>query len=286
MISTLVIVASLSLGFPEVPVGPATPLAQQPEEVPPPEDGVVEEAVEEVQDPLQSDQAARDEAALEQAARERAARDRAARSGGEVDRSGNRNDDEERDWANDDDKKKTYDKFAVRALATTILPMRARDRSTGGEFLIGLRGELDVRRLSFLFSWDQGGVTPISLSDTLTETSYWNGLLGASVWATRHSRIRVLGGMSAVSTAREARFGPSVGATMRFGIPVVSIEGGVIYTPIGFQQVDARAELVVRLLIFEARGGYRARWVDTSRSADRPIVEPTGGPTVSLGLIF
>ncbi len=265
MFSILVIVASLSLGFPEVPVGPATPLAPQ----------------QEVQAPSSPDQTVQDKAALKQAAR-----DRAARSGGEVDRSGTQTDHEERDWATADEKRKTYDTFTVRALATTILPMRARNGETGGEFLIGLRGELDVKRLSFLFSWDQGGVTPISLSDALTETSYWNGLLGASVWATSYSRIRVLGGMSAVSTAREARFGPSVGATMRFGIPVVSIEGGVIYTPIGFQQVDARAELVARLLIFEARGGYRARWVDTSRSADRPIVEPTGGPTVSLGLIF
>ena len=34
-----------------------------------------------------------------------------------------------------------------------------RDGATGGEFLIGVRGELDIRRLSFLFSWDQGGVT-------------------------------------------------------------------------------------------------------------------------------
>lgn len=270
MLSTLMMVASLSLAFPEVPVGPATP----PEEV-------TEEQAQEVQDQLQTERAARDQVAIE-----REERERAARSGGQVDRSGNRASDDERDWAYEDGKKKTYDTFQLRALATTILPMRAREGTTGGEFLIGVRGELDVRRLSFLFSWDQGGVTPISLSDALTDTSYWSGLLGASVWATKYSRIRVLGGMSAVSTPREVRFGPSVGATMRFGIPVVSIEGGVIYTPVGFQQVDARAELVVRLLIIEARGGYRGRWVDTSRSADRPIVEPTGGPTVSLGLIF
>ncbi len=268
--------ASLSLAFPEVPVGP----------VKPPEEEVTEEQAQEVQDQLQTEQAARDQAAFEQAEKARAERERAARSGGRVDRSGTRASDDERDWAAEDAKKKTYDTFQLRALATAILPMRARDGSTGGEFLIGVRGELDVKRLSFLFSWDQGGVTPISLSDTLADTSYWNGLLGASVWATKHSRVRVLGGMSALSTPREARFGPSIAATVRLGVPIVSIEGAVIYTPIGFQQVDARAELVVRLLIIEARGGYRARWVDTSRSADRPIVEPTGGPTVSLGLIF
>lgn len=284
MLSTFMMVSSLSLAFPEVPVGPATPfVAQQQDEVPP----IAEEEADAAQDQFKADEAARNQAAQRQGLRERGERERDPRTRGEVDRSGSRTNDEEADWANQDErKKKTYDKFQLRALATTILPMRSRDRISGGEFLIGLRGELDVKRLSFLFSWDQGGVTPISLSDTLTETSYWNGLLGASVWATKYSRIRVLGGLSAVSTAREARFGPSVGATVRLGIPVVSIEGGVIYTPIGFQQVDARAELVVRLLIFEARGGYRARWVDTARSNDRPIVEPTGGPTISLGLIF
>ncbi|MDP2271674.1 MAG: hypothetical protein Q8N23_01450 [Archangium sp.] len=272
MLSTLMIAASLSLAFPEVPVGP----------VKPPEEEVTEEQAQEVQDQLETEQAARDQAALEQAEKERA-----ARSGGQVDRSGDRFSDDQRDWGYEDEKKKkSYDRFQLRALATTILPMRARDGSTGGEFLIGVRGELDVRRLSFLFSWDQGGVTPLSLSEPLADTSYWNGLLGASVWATKHSRVRVLGGMSALSTSREARFGPSIGTTVRLGVPVVSIEGAVIYTPVGFQQVDARGELVLRLLIFEARGGYRARWVDTSRSADRPVVEPTGGPTVSLGLIF
>jgi len=44
-------------------------------------------------------------------------------------------------------------------------------------------------------------------------------------------------------------------------------------------------EAVLRLLIFEVRAGYRARWIDTSR-ADRVPVEGVYGPIVSLGLVF
>jgi len=36
-------------------------------------------------------------------------------------------------------------------------------------------------------------------------------VLGASVWATKYSRIRLLGGLSLVSSPRAVRFGPSVG---------------------------------------------------------------------------
>lgn len=268
------ILSCLSFGFPEVPVGPASPPAV-----------VVEEEAEDVKAQREAEEAA--QAARDEAARQQAAGERAARSGGRVERERGRDADadEDGDWAKANTKE-SYDRFQLRALATAILPMRARGQETGGEFLVGVRGELDVRRLGFLFGWDRGGISPISLNEPLTETSYWNGLLGASVWATKYSRIRLLGGVSAVSSPRAVRFGPSVAATLRLGIPVVSIEGGVIYTPVGFQQLDARAELVVRLLIFEARGGYRARWVDTSRSADGPAVEPTGGLSVSLGLIF
>lgn len=220
------------------------------------------------EEPIEEEAAPED---LEQAARDRAmkARDDALNA-----------DDE---WA-EDEKKRRRRAFELRALATLTLPLR--DGTGTGDFLLGARGELDIGFVSALFIWDRQGFTPISLSETLTPTSYWNGLLGASVWATRNSRIRVLGGVSAVNDNREARFGPTLGATVRLGIPIISIEGAALYTPVGFQQFDGRIEAVLRLLIFELRGGYRGRWIDTERSFNRPAVEPSGGPTLSLGLVF
>ena len=97
----------------------------------------------------------------------------------------------------------------------------------------------------------------------------------------------LLGGVSAISSNRFSQFGPSLGATVRVGIPVISAELAAIYTPVGFRQLDARAELVLRLLILELRGGYRARWIEMV-GPDRFTmpVEPTGGLSVSAGLVF
>lgn len=284
MISTLFLVSSLSLGFPEVPVGPVgQPLVSQQEdlEVPNPEVEEIEVEpgdVQEVEPELfDEDQALRDQAARDQALRERQQAMEPARG--------------DDDWARDEEKQPALPVYQIRALATATLPVRTentRGRQGTGEFLVGARLELDILRASLIFSWDRGGLTPISLSETLTDTNYWNGLIGPSVWVTRHGRIRLLGGLSAVSTPRAVQFGPTLGLTARLGIPVISVEGAVLYTPIGFMQVDARAELVLRLLIFEVRGGYRGRLLDTERSGagEQVPVESTGGPTVSLGLVF
>lgn len=284
MISTLLIVSSLSLGFPEVPVGPVRqPLASQQEEEWEEPDPEVEELevdpgdVQEVEPELfDEDQALRDQAARDQALWDQQQMDPALADD---------------DWAWDQKKKPPYPVFQLRALATATLPVSTQDtrgRQGTGEFLVGARLEVDLLRASMIFSWDRGGLTPISLSETLTDTNYWNGLIGPSLWITKHSRIHMLGGLSAVSTPRAVQFGPTLGMTVRVGIPVISVEGAALYTPVGFMQLDARAEAVIRLLIFEVRGGYRGRLVDTERSqgGEQVPVESTGGPTISLGLVF
>jgi hypothetical protein len=196
----------------------------------------------------------------------------------------NRGPDRDKDNDGIDDRKEPSTDF--RALGTVTIPMGS-TRESQRDFLLGVRGELDIKYFSALFSWDRQGFSPISLDETLTETSYWNGLVGGSVWATRYHRVRVLGGISAVSDYRKGTYGPTIGTTARFGIPIVAIEGAVLYTPFGgFQQVDGRMELVVRLLIVELRGGYRARWVEMKRPFDQPFADDSGGWTFSAGLVF
>lgn len=288
MLSTLLLASSLSFGgFPEVPVAPASPPVAQQDDVqpaapPPPA---------EPRDDLDAD----DTPAL--TPRERADGDRARRNDDRTDE----------DWADDKkNRKNAAPGVEFRALATTTLPMDIGAVKSSGDLLVGLRGELDIGHASALFSWDRGAASLFNWRNTLTPTSYWNALIGPSVWATKHNRIRLLGGVSAISSTRttatvinnstgasatvgvpgRAQFGPTLGATVHLGIPVLGIEGAVLYTPVSFMQVDARAELVLRLLIFEVRGGYRARWIDTSRINDRVPVESVYGPTVSLGLVF
>lgn len=218
-------------------------------------------------------------------------------------RNGDRTDE---DWAQEKKHRHAAPGVEFRALATATLPLDIGAVRSSGDLLVGLRGELDIGHASALFSWDRGAASLFNWRNTLTPTSYWNALIGPSVWATKHNRIRLLGGVSAITSSRTtatvinnnsgasttvgvpggAQFGPTIGATVHLGIPVISIEGAVLYTPVSFMQVDARAELVLRLLIFEVRGGYRARWVDTSRINDRVPVESVYGPTVSLGLVF
>lgn len=288
MVSTLLLVSALSLGqFPEVPVGPE----EEVQPVPP-----VDQPAEEHGD----DEAAREHDARERAAREeeeRAARERAMRDAEPVD---------EGDWAHEGKPASSARAFELRVLATTTLPMNISGVPSSGDWLFGLRGEFDLGHASTLFSWDHGAASLFNWSDTRFPTSYWDAMIGPSVWATRHNRIRLLGGVSAISSpgtnspvitsgttsgstvraTRGVQFGPTIGATVHLGIPIISVEAAVLYTPIGFRQVDARAEAVLRLFVVELRGGYRARWVDSSLSATEIPVEPIYGPTFSLGLVF
>lgn len=192
-----------------------------------------------------------------------------------------------------------------RVLATTTIPVSIGDLDPSGDLLVGLRGELDFGHVSALFSWDRGASSIFDWDDTVIPTSYWNGLIGPSVLASRHNRIRLLGGVSAISIServtavvpsdggepstvtldRGVTLGPTLGATARIGTPFIGLEGAFLFTAVGFRQVDARVEAVLRLFIFEARGGFRARWVDSYRG-DRVPVESVYGPTVSLGLSF
>lgn len=281
MLFTLLLASSLSFGgFPDVPVAPASPpVAQQDDVQPaaPPPPAIPAEP----RDDFDAD----DTPAL--TPRERA----------------DRTDD---DRTEEKKNRNTAPGVEFRALATTTLPMSIGAVRSSGDLLVGLRGELDIGHASALFSWDRGAASLFNWRNTLTPTSYWNALIGPSVWATKHNRIRLLGGVSAISSSRttatvinngtgasttvgvpgRVQFGPTLGATVHLGIPVIGIEGAVLYTPVSFMQVDARVELVLRLLIFEVRGGYRARWIDTSRIDDRVPVESVYGPTVSLGLVF
>ena len=276
MVSSLLLVSFLTLGqFPEVPVGP--PPLPPPEEAPllPPDQAAPEHS---------DDEAARERAALEEA-------------------DPTPDDD---DWAEEKKRASSAPPFQIRALATTTIRMSLRDVPSSGDWLFGVRAELDIGYASALFSWDHATASLFDLSAARIPTSYWNAVLGPTVWATRHNRIRLLGGLSAVSSSgtgsavintgttggdtvratRGVQFGPTLGTTVHLGIHIISVEAAVLYTPIGFRQVDARGEVVLRVFVIELRGGYRARWVDSSQSATEVPVEPIYGPTVSLGLVF
>lgn len=181
-----------------------------------------------------------------------------------------------------EEKRRTPPLLQVRALGTATAPIESA-RLGLGEFMIGVRGEVDVRRFGFLGVYDRVGDTPRP-GGTLRETHYWNAMAGYAPWATRYHRLRLLGGVSGVTSDTTTRVGPTFGSTLRVGVPVIALEGGVFYTPAGFQQVDGRIEAVLRLLVVELRAGFRGRWVDLA-TEDVPV-EPTGGPTVSLGLVF
>ena len=180
------------------------------------------------------------------------------------------------------EKRRTPPLLQIRALGTATAPVESA-RLGLGEFMIGVRGEVDVRRFGVLGVYDRVGDTPRP-GGTLRETHYWNAMAGYAPWATRYHRLRLMGGVSGVTSDTTTRVGPTLGSTLRVGVPVVALEGGVFYTPAGFQQVDGRIEAVLRLLIVELRAGFRGRWVDLA-TEDVPV-EPTGGPTVSLGLVF
>lgn len=171
-----------------------------------------------------------------------------------------------------------------RILGTLTFPMWETENNQPN-FLLGLRSEFDISYFSALFSWDRQGYSPLSLSETFVETSYWNGLIGGSVWATKGNRIRFLGGVSAISDYYGAKVGPTLGSTVRLGIPIIGVEGAVLYTPVGFTQFDGRIEAVLTLFIFELRAGYRGRWIEVRNVSDPPVV-PSGGFTLSLGLVF
>lgn len=194
--------------------------------------------------------------------------------------------------ANDDDEKgrkkrlrRGLPALEVRALGTATAPVDS-IRLGVGEFMVGVRGEVDVQRVGGVFSYDRVGDTP-RFEATLRETDYWNGLVSYSPRMTAFSRVRLMAGASAVSGAgADASFGPTVGTTVHLGIPILALELAGLYTPLGFRQLDGRAEGVMRLAFFELRAGYRARWIDTSTAPDAPPVEPVGGPTASFGLVF
>jgi hypothetical protein len=171
-----------------------------------------------------------------------------------------------------------------RVLGTVTFP-NAFMADNKDNFLVGLRSEFDISYFSAMFMWDRQGYSPISLSETFVETSYWNGLIGGSVWATRGNRIRFLGGISAINDYYSAKVGPTIGTTLRFGLPIIGVEGAVLYTPVGFTQVDGRVEAVLTLFIFELRAGFRGRYIQRREISDPPVYS-SGGFTVSLGLVF
>ncbi|PZR18535.1 MAG: hypothetical protein DI536_01255 [Archangium gephyra] len=173
--------------------------------------------------------------------------------------------------------------WQVAALATAIVPLNI----SGAPFVFGMRGELDIFRVGAQFSFDRGGVTPF----TMSQTNEWTGLLGYSLVNHKYARVRLQGGMSALSgDGITARFGPSAGLTARAGLPFIGAEVGAIFTPAGgMRQLDARAEVVLRGGVFELHGGYRVRFYDATDAGTLSTLfatTPVAGPSIALGLTF
>lgn len=179
------------------------------------------------------------------------------------------------------DDKHAADSWQVAALATAIVPTSL----DGAPFVFGLRGELDVFRVSGVFTFDRGGVTPFNVA----QTNEWTGLLGFSAINNKYARVRLQGGLSALSADTfTARFGPSLGVTARAGLPVISAEVAALFTPVGgLRQFDARAELVLRGGVFELHGGYRVRFYDAAEAGTLDALftsTPLAGPSIAVGL--
>ncbi len=172
-------------------------------------------------------------------------------------------------------------RWQVTALATANVPLAL----TGSDFLLGLRGEVDVWRISALLTFDRTGTTPL----TIAETRHWTGLLGSSLVLNKYARVRALGGVSALSTDTTSQFGPSLGTTARIGWSFLAAEAGVVFTPFGFRQLDARVEAVLKGGVFELHAGYRARFVDASATGTLATLlgsAPVAGPSIALGVSF
>lgn len=185
--------------------------------------------------------------------------------------------------------------WQVTALATATVPTALE----ASPFSFGLRGEVDVWRISALVTFDRAGTTPTAaamaasplaaLTSTLEDARTWNGLLGYAVLLNHWARIRALGGVSALTTDTTSRFAPSLGGTARIGWRFLAAEAGLVFTPVGFRQLDARVEGILRGGIFELHVGYRARFVDSTDTGTLATLfasTPNAGPTVALGLSF
>jgi hypothetical protein len=171
--------------------------------------------------------------------------------------------------------------WQVTALATANVPLAL----NGSDFLFGFRGEVDVWRISALVSLDRRGMTPFSMSDIQT----WNGLLGASVVATKSFRLRALGGVGVLATESTATFAPTLGTTARVGWKWIALEGALHASAGAFRQLDARAELVLHGGVVELHAGYRVRLIDPTPGGSVETLfatAPVSGPCVALGLSF
>lgn len=162
------------------------------------------------------------------------------------------------------------------ALGTATVPTAL----DGSPFLVGARAELDVWRIGVLVTVDQAGTTPF----TLSSGQQWTALGGYAVLVNKWARLRLLGGVSGTSTTSLA---PTVGANVRVGWSFLGAEAAAVLTPFGaFQQLDLRAEGILRGGIFELHAGYRARFLDATGAGTLLTSTPLAGPHVALGLAF
>lgn len=165
--------------------------------------------------------------------------------------------------------------WQVSALGTATLPTAL----DGSAFLIGARAELDIWRIGVLVTVDQAGTTPFSLSNA----QQWTALGGYAVLVNKWARLRLLGGVSGASTTS---LSPTIGANVRVGWSFLGAEAAAVLTPFGAaQQLDLRAEGILRGGIFELHAGYRARFLDTT-GAGLLTSAPLAGPHVAVGLAF
>lgn len=166
--------------------------------------------------------------------------------------------------------------WQVSALGTATLPTAL----DGSAFLVGARAELDLWRIGLFVTVDQSGTTPFSLSSG----QQWTALGGYAVLVNKWARLRLLGGVSGTSTTTLA---PTVGANVRVGWSFLGAEAAAVLTPFGaFQQLDVRAEGILRGGIFELHAGYRARFLDATGAGTLFTSAPLAGPHVAVGLAF
>lgn len=108
-----------------------------------------------------------------------------------------------------------------------------------------------------------------------------------SVLTSRHGRLRLEGGASAVFAPDVTYIGPQVGLSGQLAlIGPLGFDAAVRWTPIPASIVDADAGLGLHFGNFALRGGWR--WL---RMDDRRVNEDGGlaivtGPSVTLGLVF
>lgn len=168
--------------------------------------------------------------------------------------------------------------FELSALATGSLVTS----TEGAQYTVGARAELDVFRVSAMFSYERA----LSSTFTFSDTQQFMGLIGYSLINSPWVKLRLSGGVNALASASQVTPAPVFGTSARVGFHFLSLEASATLTPAVFRELDTRAALVLRAALFEVQAGYRAKLTDTTSTGSLGTLfsnQLSSGPFVAIG---